>query len=113
MLPLSFPDTRSVRICAILPLASFLCLFLGSAFPQTKPSSTSFAALSKRADEARDADRLKEAVALYTRALALQPKWKAANYRFSTLVEAIVTSPQFLNKRNPEPAGQTVAMKER
>jgi len=44
---------------------------------------------------------------------ALQPKWKAANYRFSTLVEAIVTSPQFLNKRNPEPAGQTVAMKER
>ena len=86
MLPLSFPDTRSVRICVILPLAGFLCLFLGSAFPQTKPSSTSFAALSKRADEARDADRLKEAVALYTRALALQPKWKEGWWSLGTIL---------------------------
>ncbi|HTE91601.1 MAG TPA: hypothetical protein VK639_21815, partial [Terriglobales bacterium] len=70
----------------ILPLAGFLCLFLGSAFPQTKPSSTSFAALSKRADEARDADRLKEAVALYTRALALQPKWKEGWWSLGTIL---------------------------
>jgi hypothetical protein len=44
---------------------------------------------------------------------SLQPKWKASNYRFAALVEAIVTSPQFLNKRNPEPRMSTAATKER
>ena len=32
----------------------------------------------------------------------MQAKLTASNYRFSSLVETIVTSPQFLNKRNPE-----------
>lgn len=44
---------------------------------------------------------------------SLQTKLAANGYRFATLVEAIVTAPQFLNKRNPEPAGKTVATKER
>ena len=38
----------------------------------------------------------------------------AANgYRFSSLVETIVTSPQFLNKRNPDPREKAIPTKER
>jgi len=38
----------------------------------------------------------------------------AANYDgFVSLIEAIVTSPQFLDKRNPDPRERTVATKER
>jgi tetratricopeptide (TPR) repeat protein len=70
----------------ILPLGGFLCLSLGGAFPQTKPPSNSFATLSKRADEARDSDRLKEAVALYTRALAVQPKWAEGLWSLGTIL---------------------------
>jgi hypothetical protein len=33
----------------------------------------------------------------------MQAKLSANGYRFSTLVDAIVTSPQFLNKRTPTP----------
>jgi len=70
---------------AILPLAVFLLLFPRGALAQTKSSSTNFAALSKRAAEARDADRLDEAVALYTRALALQPRWAEGWWALATL----------------------------
>jgi hypothetical protein len=62
------------RLAVILSLTGFLFLFPDSTFPQTKSSATNFAKLSKQADEARDADRLEEAAALYTRALSLQPK---------------------------------------
>ncbi len=44
---------------------------------------------------------------------SLTSKLAASGYRFATLVEGIVSTPQFLNKRNPEPAGKTVATKER
>ena len=64
-------------------LVGFLCP--PSAQPQTKPPSTTFAALSKRADEARDADRLPEAAALYTQALALRPKWAEGWWSLATL----------------------------
>jgi hypothetical protein len=44
----------------------------------------------------------------------MQAKLAANHYRFSSLVETIVTSPQFLNQRNPEamekPAPQTAAL---
>jgi tetratricopeptide (TPR) repeat protein len=68
-----------------LSLAGFLCLFPVNAQSQTKARSTNFAALSKRAAEARDADRLEEAVALYTRALALQPKWAEGWWSLGTI----------------------------
>ena len=69
----------------ILLFVGPLCFFPGTAHPQTKPSSTTFAPLSKRAAEARDADRLEEAVALYTRALALEPKWEEGWWSLGTL----------------------------
>jgi tetratricopeptide (TPR) repeat protein len=88
----------TLRICAttclrfrlsshslILPLAVFLFLFCGNAKSQTKPASTSFAVLSKKAAEARDADRLDEAVKLYTRALALRPAWEEGWWSLGTL----------------------------
>jgi len=68
-----------------LLFAGPLCFFPGTAHSQTKPSSTTFAALSRRAAEARDADRLDEAVALYTRAVALQPKWEEGWWSLGTL----------------------------
>jgi tetratricopeptide (TPR) repeat protein len=69
----------------ILLFAGPLCFFPGTAHPQTKSSSTNFAALSKRAAEARDADRLEEAVTLYTRAVALEPKWEEGWWSLGTL----------------------------
>ncbi len=69
----------------ILLFAGPLCFFPGTAHSQTKPSSTTFAALSRRAAEARDADRLDEAVALYTRAVALEPKWEEGWWSLGTL----------------------------
>jgi tetratricopeptide (TPR) repeat protein len=45
----------------------------------------SFAALSKRAAEARDADRLDEAVKLYTRALVLRPAWEEGWWSLGTI----------------------------
>jgi tetratricopeptide (TPR) repeat protein len=73
------------RLPVIFSLTGFLFLFPGSTSPQSKPSSTSFAALSKRAAEARDADRLEEASALYSRALSLQPKWVEGWWSLGTI----------------------------
>jgi tetratricopeptide (TPR) repeat protein len=53
----------------------FLLLSPGRAPSQTKPTSTSFATLSKQAAVARDANQLDEAARLYTRAVALRPEW--------------------------------------
>jgi predicted Zn-dependent protease len=69
----------------ILSFAGFSCLSLDTAFPQTKPPSPTFATLSKQAAEARDADRLEEAAGLYTRALALRPKWAEGWWSLGTL----------------------------
>ena len=43
----------------------------------------------------------------------MQQKLAANGDRFATLIEAIVSSPQFLNRRNPDPHERTVATKER
>jgi hypothetical protein len=43
----------------------------------------------------------------------MQAKLAANHDGFVSLIEAIVTSPQFLNKRNPDPRERTVATKER
>jgi tetratricopeptide (TPR) repeat protein len=73
------------RLLLILSLTGFLCLFPDVAYPQTNASSASFSTLSKRAAEARDADRLEEAVTLYRRALALQPQWVEGWWSLGTL----------------------------
>jgi len=74
-----------LRLLVSLSLAVFLCFLPDKALPQTKPSSTSFVTLSKRAAEARDADRLEEAAALYTTALSLQPKWVEGWWSLGTI----------------------------
>jgi predicted Zn-dependent protease len=84
-IPLSAHTAERQLLFVILWLAGFQCLFPGSAVPQTKPASPSFATLSKQAAEARDADRLEEAVSLYTKALALQPKWAEGWWSLGTL----------------------------
>jgi len=43
----------------------------------------------------------------------MQARLAANHDGFVSLIEAIVTSPQFLNKRNPDPRERTVATKER
>ncbi len=65
---------RRLRLLVCLSLAC-RWFFPVAALSQTQPSSAAFAKLSKQAGEARDADRLDEAAALYTKALAIQPKW--------------------------------------
>ena len=77
--------SRRAGSALIFSFAGFLFLFPDSTFPQTKPSSTSFATLSKRAAEARDADRLEEAAALYASALSLQPKWVEGWWSLGTI----------------------------
>lgn len=64
----------------------FLCslrLPCGAAFAQS--DSSSFATLSQRATEARDANRLAEAATLYTKALALGPKWTEGWWSLATI----------------------------
>ena len=69
----------------LLSLPIFLCLIPENAWAQAKPAPASFDSLSKRAAEARDADRLEEAAALYTKALALQPRWIEGWWSLGTL----------------------------
>jgi tetratricopeptide (TPR) repeat protein len=73
------------RLLVSLSFAGLLCLSPDSTFPQIKPPSPGFATLSKQAAEARDADRFEEAVVLYTRALALRPKWTEGWWSLGTL----------------------------
>ena len=54
--------------------------------PQNPASTTNtFDSLSKRAAEARDADHLDDAVALYKKALALHPKWPEGWWSLGTI----------------------------
>src|SRR5260221_12364893 len=76
---------NGLQLRVLLSLAVFVSLFPSSVYAQMKSSSPSFATLSKRAAEARDADRLTEAVALYARALALRPKWVEGWWSLGTL----------------------------
>ena len=53
---------------------------------QTKPAPpSSFAALAAKADAARDADRLDEALALYRKAVALKPGWAEGWWSLGTI----------------------------
>ena len=78
--------TQSVRTA----LALFLSVSLGavlslSAQTGTPAPTESFAALSAKANAARDADRLDEAAALYKRALALRPRWAEGWWSLATI----------------------------
>jgi tetratricopeptide (TPR) repeat protein len=60
------------------PIAAILLFsFAANAMPDDTPpkSSSGFAAVSRQAEQSRDANRLDEAVALYKEALLLKPDW--------------------------------------
>jgi tetratricopeptide (TPR) repeat protein len=62
-------------LALLIPFA-VLSSSAGAQTPSTSaPASSKFDSLAKRAAEARDADRLDDAAALYQQALALRPKW--------------------------------------
>jgi len=82
-LRLSFRGARRWAICFFF-LGSRL-LPCGAAFGQSRSTSSSFATLSQRAAEARDANRLEEAVTLYTKALALRPNWTEGWWSLGTI----------------------------
>jgi tetratricopeptide (TPR) repeat protein len=66
-----------------------LCLLLLVAVPRGKAeqqeSTSAFATLSAKADAARDADRLDEAVVLYQKALAIKPSWAEGWWSLGTI----------------------------
>jgi tetratricopeptide (TPR) repeat protein len=66
-------------------LLSVLLLFASPSFGQSKTEAESFDSLAKRAAEARDADRLDEAVSLYKKGLVLRPKWAEGWWSLGTL----------------------------
>ena len=74
-------SSRSLMLSAVV----FLCLMPCQTKSETKPSSMTFAALSKRAAEARDADQLDEAVKLYSHALGLRPSWEEGWWSLGTI----------------------------
>jgi tetratricopeptide (TPR) repeat protein len=68
---------------ACLTISLILCIATGGAGFAQPPNT--FAALSRRADAARDAERLQEAVLLYKRALALNPSWAEGWWSLATI----------------------------
>ena len=85
MRPFCLPQRicRRILLTALLiPLACSPSMFCA----QSKTSgSASFAALSRQADAARDANRLDDAVVLYKKALALDPKWAEGWFSLGTI----------------------------
>jgi predicted Zn-dependent protease len=81
---------RSVRLAAGGALPLFLSLALLGVRPslaQSKPDSAAgFAAISAKADAARDADRLDQAIPLYKAALAVRPAWKEGWWSLGTIL---------------------------
>ena len=67
-------------------LAASATVFPRIAGGQSKgPATESFDSLSRKAAEARDADHIDEAVALYKKALLLRPKWTEGWWSLGTL----------------------------
>ena len=74
-----------VAICVLFGLFLLLLVDLPEAEAQTQKSAPSFAALSAKADAARDSDRLDEAAALYRKALAIKPTWAEGWWSLGTI----------------------------
>jgi tetratricopeptide (TPR) repeat protein len=66
---------RSTRIRVLFLLLSAQLLPALASFGQSRPATESFDALAKKAAEAKEANRLDDAVSLYKSALAVRPKW--------------------------------------
>ena len=74
---------RWVRLA--IPLAVLVSMLALGVQAAGQRQTATFAQLSKKAAEARDADRLEEAVVLYKKALALRPKWEDGWWSLGTL----------------------------
>ena len=74
---------------AVLVAASFSSISVLAQSPRTRDTvaagEQAFQAISKKADEARDAGQLVEAVKLYRQALTLNPKWTEGWWSLGTL----------------------------
>jgi tetratricopeptide (TPR) repeat protein len=69
----------------LLPLVALSLLALVTCVAQTHAQSESFDALARQAADARDANRLDDAVTLYKKGLALHPKWAEGWWSLGTL----------------------------
>jgi predicted Zn-dependent protease len=77
---LSFRTLRNLLFLALMPLMPL------AVFAQTKPSNTAqFKTLSEQAAKASSENRLDEAVVLYTKALALRPRWADGWWSLATI----------------------------
>ena len=80
---LSPPVVAAGSLCLITLL---LLPFRPALSAQTKPAHASnFAALAAKANAARDAERLDEALVLYRKALALRPRWPEGWWSLGTI----------------------------
>jgi predicted Zn-dependent protease len=66
-------------------VALFACFFVLLAALPLPADADDFATLSAKADAARDAERIDEAIPLYRRALALRPSWKDGWWSLGTI----------------------------
>ena len=85
--------TLVIAICGIATLTPACSLRDAKPFPLTDRSQTqgngnpeSFEKLAELAQAAMDADRVPEAIRLYTRATSLQPKWSEGWWHLGTLL---------------------------
>ncbi len=87
MLSAKSHPSRKVRLRSLLSVwvLPFLCFPSGTALAHANSGAPSFSVLSKRAADARDANRLPEAAALYSKALAINPKWEDGWWALGTL----------------------------
>jgi tetratricopeptide (TPR) repeat protein len=79
---------REIVLRRLPAAASLLFLLLAIVSPLQSQSNTateSFASLAQRAKDARDGNRLDEAVVLYEKALAIKPKWAEGWWSLGTL----------------------------
>lgn len=74
-----------LAICAVASLCLILLFGAKLTEAQAQKSAPSFAALSAKAEAARDADRLDEAATLYRKALAIKPGWAEGWWSLGTI----------------------------
>ena len=76
---------RTIFQFSILIAVLLVPLAIGQAGSAAHTSASAFATLSSKADAARDAERLDEAIVLYKRALALRPSWGEGWWSLGTI----------------------------
>jgi tetratricopeptide (TPR) repeat protein len=84
--PLSASSAKHFSLFLYLVLAACAVPPIAASHPTQSASSVrNFDSIAKQAAEARDADRLDEAVTLYKQSLALRPKWAEGWWSLGTL----------------------------